>query len=142
MSRRNPQELNGSEDEAVESQGHLSDEEIVPPSEEQGEDLIEDAERDYEAIDELDRYENEGVDSEDIELNPEARRKAEYELNKRERMDKEAHLDDYFFEDDDDDEAELRRRRDYYYKDDEDEDIDERRFIDPEECRGNLHVWI
>ena len=57
-------------------------------------------------------------------------------------MDKEAHLDDYFFEEDDDDEAELRRRRDYYYKDDEDEDIDERRFIDPEECRGKLHLWI
>jgi hypothetical protein len=38
--------------------------------------LIEDAERDYERIDELDHYEDEGVDAEEIDLNPEARRRA------------------------------------------------------------------
>jgi hypothetical protein len=47
---------------------------------------MENAEKDYERISELDVYERESVDAEEIELNPEARRKAEKELARRDRI--------------------------------------------------------
>lgn len=109
MSRRNNHIFEESE-EAVESQEHVEDEEGLPQSEEEGEDLLENAERDYEKINELDIYEDEGVDQEMIELNPEARKKAEKELNRRDKIYEAEEVEDYIdFEEDE--EAELRRRR-------------------------------
>jgi hypothetical protein len=43
MSRRNGDDLDDSHQEAIESQEHIQEESVVPQSEEEGEDLIEDA---------------------------------------------------------------------------------------------------
>jgi len=57
-----------SEDEAVEDKWIGDDEEVKGnDSEEQGEDLMENMEKDYKAVDELDRYEEQGIDDEDQE---------------------------------------------------------------------------
>lgn len=95
MSRRNPDIFYESQAEAEESQEHVDDDSALPQSEEEGQDLIEHAERDYEKIDELDRYEDEGVDAENVDLNPEARRKAEKELNLRDRINDGEQMDEY-----------------------------------------------
>ena len=142
MSRRNGNIFEDSGDEAIESKEQLEEDDIIPQSEEEGEDLMDNAEKDYQKIAELDIYEDEGVEDEDIYLNPEARKRAEMALNKRDLANREVDMDEYFYEDEDDEAAELKRRREYYWRDDEEEELDERRYLDPEECRGQLHIWI
>jgi DNA replication licensing factor MCM2 len=72
-------------EEAVED--HIDDEE--PPEdeeEEDGEDLLENAERDYQRIDALDHYGTEGIDDRDYDvIDEEQRRAAEAELRLRDR---------------------------------------------------------
>lgn len=54
-----------------------------------------------------------------IELNPEARKKAEKELNRRDKLYEAEEVEDYIdFEEDE--QAELRKRREYYWKEEQD----------------------
>ena len=55
-------------------------------------------------------------------------------------MDRQAEMDDFF--DDDDDQAELRRRREYYYNEEEGEEIEQDRYIDVEQAKGQVYKWI
>lgn len=49
-----------------------------------------------------------------IVMNPEARRKADKELNRRDRIFQEGEDMDEYLDDYEDEEAEIRRRREYY----------------------------
>lgn len=49
-----------------------------------------------------------------VELNPEARRRAEKQLNRRDRIFHEGEEMDEYLDDQLDEEAELRKRREYY----------------------------
>lgn len=77
-----------SEDEAIEDQryGDEDFEEKKNDSEESGEDLMENMEKDYRAVKELDNYEEKGLDDEDQEeLDARDRQAVERLLNARDR---------------------------------------------------------
>lgn len=56
---------------------------------------------DYQSIKELDYYEDEGVDEQEVDLNPEARRRAQKELEMRQATRYKEHIfmEDYIDED-------------------------------------------
>ena len=90
---------------------------------------------------ELDQYEAEEADDEHHELNPEAMRRAERELNKRDYNERAIDDVEDFMEDEDDFDR-LQRRKFYSEVDSDLDEEDDARFIDPEECKGKLAEWI
>ena len=105
---------------------------------------MENIEKDYQEIEEFDQYEQVGLDDDEIyEDDPEARIKAEREINRRHRL-QEMQEDevDEFMDDDLSDELQMRERMKYIEAEDEDVEIDERRYLDAEENKGKLPEWI
>lgn len=104
----------------------------VEEEEEEGEDLLERAERDYQRIDALDSYGTEGIDDRDYgNLNIDERRAAERDLERRDRQGRGGTRTEGFLAamdshgaDEEDDEA-RRQRRGVFQRDDDQEEDDE-----------------
>lgn len=121
---------------------------------EDGEDLIEGMDRDYQANNELDFYEEAGLDNEEqAELNLVDRMQVDQELERQERakmyMGKRmpgAFMDDEFDEDENEIHAEMRKERmRKMFEENDDPNSDEEdmaKMLDFEEVRGSLSVWL
>lgn len=74
-----------SQEEAIEEHEIVEEDDKSASSEGEGDDLMNNIEDDYKAVPELDEYEAEGIDEEDVdEIDPEARHLADRELDERE----------------------------------------------------------
>ena len=129
-------------DPVVESEPEEDDE--IPEEEEDGEDLLENAERDYQRIEALDTYGAEGLDDQEYDLiAPDQRRAAEAALARRDRRDLALDVD----EDAEDDEARDQRRK-VFVRDEasdeesDDEDLDRDDAVNLEAFDVPLREWI
>lgn len=152
--------INNSEEEAEEDRDIYMEEDDERISEEDdGEDIMENMENEYNAIPGLDKYESDDLDEEDYsQMSMEARREAEREINERDRdnIAKQRRVPVAMLQDTEESmlsegqelTAEIRRRRERHYQElgVEEEDMDDanedERFLDLEEMRGKLHQWI
>lgn len=118
-----------------------------------GDDLMENMENDYKRIDELDRYEKEGLDDDEeverLQLNADDRARVDKILNERDRQHAiknkrrpVAMLEDDFSEDDDL-ARQLRRERQKIHEHEVDaDDDDDAKYLDIEESKGNIIEWL
>ncbi|CAD8203713.1 unnamed protein product [Paramecium octaurelia] len=141
----------GSDEEALEEQVGVQSSEGTPAEEDSGEELINDnMMNDYKPIPELDRYESDGIDDEEVqgEMDYEQRRRAEEEIQRRRRI----NMDDrripraiQNLSDSEDEALDQFGERVYIEDPFEEEDTDvveEERYLNIEECRGKLNEWI
>lgn len=144
--------------EAPEEAEEVADVDDDAPAEEEGEgeDLMENMDKDYEAIPELDKYEAEGIDENEYEpINEEQKREAEEVLRRRdvEQLAAQRRVPAALLEADQESDLEedlreaIRRSRqraaeaDLALDEGEDEEGDERH-LDIEEVKGKLPEWI
>mmetsp|Transcript_9857 Transcript_9857/g.24280 ORF Transcript_9857/g.24280 Transcript_9857/m.24280 type:complete len:895 (+) Transcript_9857:158-2842(+) len=120
----------------------------VASEEPEGEDLFDDnVERDYRAIPELDKYDEKMLDSGDYDqIDLDERRKADREMNKRdrERARREGRVP-RAFEDDEEEEQRPRRRRRIQQEGDEmleDAEDDAAAYVNLDEYHGTLSEWL
>ncbi|CAI2383595.1 unnamed protein product [Moneuplotes crassus] len=117
-----------------------------------GDDLMENAENDYKAIPELDRYERRGIDDNEemnqLQLNADGKARVDILLNERDRREgiQNRRIPVAMMEEEDSENEELARelrkerlRRDH--KEEEEDDIDEQ-YLDYEETKGSIHEWL
>lgn len=120
----------------------------------EGDDLMENMEDDYQAIEKLDRYENVGIDDSEVndrEMDPNARAMAERELNERDRRQMikgkrlpVAMLQDDEYSDDEELARQLRRERQKlaFDNDQQEDDEDDARLLDFDDAKGNIVEWL
>mgnify|MGYP003440991718 CR=1 FL=1 len=164
--RRRNQKDDDFDEEAIEENLNLTDEDPVVNSDEEGEDLNENLEKDYEVVDNLDEYDYDDLDEKSYSnISFEAKRKADQEIEKREKLSRQravqnqgsnrhrpkAMNDEYdnsILSDGTDFSRELRNKRETYFEEmlndddlEEDDELDQK-FSNIEEIRGKLTDWI
>ena len=139
---------------------HDADIEEIPDADEEdedGEDLLENAEKDYQRIEALDHYGTDGIDNRDYdELDVDQRRAAEAELARRDRSGRDGTRNEGFYgmaldvmEDEEDDEARRKRRGAFRVDEEEgeeeseeEEDLDNDDQVNLEAFNVPLREWI
>lgn len=143
-------------DDNIEGDVNIDEQLSVPEEEEEGEDLLENAERDYQYIEALDTYGTEGIDDRDYEaMDYDQRKAAEEELRRRDR--ERGGRNDGFYglldtmETEEDDEARQARRAMFTRGEDQpeaeenvtdDEDLDGEDQVNLEAFDVPLREWI
>jgi DNA replication licensing factor MCM2 len=137
--------------EAIEERMEIEEEEKSGSSEGEGDDLMENLEKDYEPIPELDEYQREGLDDEQYsQMDPEERKRVEDMLNERDKGQRgrskripTAILDE--LEGYSDDEENLRKRRKVMFTKDvieSEEYKDTESYLNREQVKGKLSEWL
>jgi DNA replication licensing factor MCM2 len=120
----------------VDGDVHMGGDDDYMEEEEDGEDLMDNAMRDYQRIDALDTYGTEGIDDRDFsKMDREERLAAERELDRRSGAgrDGDAYYDDFETEEDDEARAARRRHIGRRRKEDRDEDDEDGSIMEEEE---------
>ena len=124
-------------------------------SEGEGEDLMENFDEDYQKISHLDKYEEDGLDNEEVsDIDLSEKRRADDELNERDRKDRfltnripAGLLRDL---DENSDEEEYRRHlkskklkfSNEEFKEKEDDSVVNEKFVDPKDVKGKERDWL
>lgn len=155
MNIKNSKSFNKNKDEAEEHNIYYDKNNGDTSSEGEGDDLLDNIEDDYKKIDHLDKYEEDGIDNEDMsEMDESDRRRADEELDERDKKDRfltsripAALLRDM---EENSDEEEYRRHLrskklkfvNEDFKEKEDISVANEKYVDPKDVKGKERDWL